>query len=117
SYEVTIAIMGSRSIVDVSASSTRKLSAPCLSGSTGEAGNDHGLGKGTRSWSMNGYHYYDLESTTLFFQRNRVKRNRMRESCSYGSVRERGGNEPLYSEVRENFTMSILYFGRFWQKM
>lgn len=22
----------------------------------------------------------------------------MRESCSYGSVRERGGNEPLYSE-------------------
>src|SRR5690606_6398578 len=90
---------GSRSIVDVSASSTRKLSAPCLSGSTGEAGNDHGLGKGTRSWSMNGYHYYDLESTTLFFQRNRVKRNRMRESCSYGSVRERGGNEPLYSET------------------
>src|SRR5690606_24701701 len=90
--------MGSRSIVDVSASSTRKLSAPCLSGSTGEAGNDHGLGKGTRSWSINGYHYYDLESTTLFFQRNRVKRNRMRESCSYGSVRERGGNEPLYSE-------------------
>ncbi len=22
----------------------------------------------------------------------------MRENCSYGSVRERGGNEPLYSE-------------------
>lgn len=22
----------------------------------------------------------------------------MRESCSYGSVRERGGNEPLYSD-------------------
>jgi hypothetical protein len=27
-----------------------------------------------------------------------VQRNRMRESCSYGSVGERGGNGPLYPE-------------------
>jgi hypothetical protein len=30
--------------------------------------------------------------------RNRKQRNRMRESCSSGSVGERGGNEPLYPE-------------------
>lgn len=31
----------------------------------------------------------------------------MRESCSYGSVRERGGNEPLYSEVG----LSVMKYG------
>ena len=35
----------------------------------------------------------------VYQQRNRFKRNRMRESRSYGSVGERGGNEPLYPEV------------------
>ena len=30
--------------------------------------------------------------------RSRKWRNRMQESCSYGSVGERGGNEPLYPE-------------------
>jgi len=29
-----------------------------------------------------------------------IRRNRMRESRSYGSVGERGGNEPLYPEYR-----------------
>ena len=32
-------------------------------------------------------------------ERNRKWRNRMQESCSYGSVGERGGNEPLYPEM------------------
>ena len=36
----------------------------------------------------------------VYQQRNRFKRNRMRESRSYGSVGERGGNEPLYPEVK-----------------
>ncbi|PSL17640.1 hypothetical protein CLV42_1431, partial [Chitinophaga ginsengisoli] len=30
--------------------------------------------------------------------RNRRQRNRMREIRSYGSVGERGGNDPLYPE-------------------
>ena len=35
----------------------------------------------------------------VYQQRNRFKRNRMRESRSYGSVGERGGNEPLYLKL------------------
>jgi N-sulfoglucosamine sulfohydrolase len=40
----------------------------------------------------------------VYQQRNRFKRNRMRESRSYGSVGERGGNEPLYPEVIINMS-------------
>ena len=37
-------------------------------------------------------------SITAIDKQNRKQRNRMQESCSYGSVGERGGNEPLYPE-------------------
>ena len=32
----------------------------------------------------------------------------MRESRSYGSVRERGGNEPFYSDLRTNLKNTSL---------
>ena len=43
----------------------------------------------------------------VYQQRNRFKRNpeKSGESRSYGSVGERGGNEPLYPEVIHNETI------------
>ena len=42
------------------------------------------------------------------YWRTPIQRNRMQESCSYGSVGERGGNEPLYPE--EHTSEQILNF-------
>ncbi|MEI6900015.1 MAG: hypothetical protein WCL00_09055 [Bacteroidota bacterium] len=46
-------------------------------------------------------------------QRNHNLRNRMRESRSSGSVGERGGNDPLYPEIRnlaKNKTFRLLEY-------
>jgi len=40
-------------------------------------------------------------------KRSRKWRNRMQESCSYGSVGERGGNEPLYPERVQTFNLEL----------
>jgi hypothetical protein len=40
-------------------------------------------------------------SITAFHKQNRKWRNRMRKSRSYGSVGERGGNEPLYPDANK----------------
>jgi hypothetical protein len=44
--------------------------------------------------------YYVQKYITAISWRNRNWRNRMRENCSYGSVGERGGNKPLYPDIR-----------------
>ena len=50
------------------------------------------------------------ELITAMYKRNRKWRNRMRESRSYGSVGERGGNELLYLEKFHCFLDLAAFF-------